>query len=36
VAIPALPRSEINDDSNSAIALTIVNIALPIGLAVST
>jgi hypothetical protein len=30
-SIPALTRSEINDDSNSAIAPMSVNMALPIG-----
>ena len=36
VAILALPCAEIHDDSYAAIALTIGNIALPMGLAVST
>jgi hypothetical protein len=35
-AIPALTRAEINDDSNSAIAPMMVNMAVPMGLAVST
>ena len=36
VAMPALTRSEINDDSHSAIVPMMVNMALPMGLAVST
>ncbi len=36
VAIPTLTRSEINDDADSAIAPMMVNIALPMGLAVAT
>jgi hypothetical protein len=35
-AMPALTRSEMSADSSSAIAPMIVNIALPMGLAVST